>query len=64
MREIIKKYDEVILFGPTDAKVELFNFLDEDSHFDEINIGVEDTDKMTENEQYAFVKGYFSKHLF
>ncbi len=62
--EIIKKYDEVILFGPTDAKVELFNFLDEDSHFDEINIGVEDTDKMTENEQYAFVKGYFSKHLF
>src|ERR1700722_2972984 len=28
--EVIKGYDEVILFGPTDAKVELFNLLMED----------------------------------
>jgi hypothetical protein len=62
--EIIKKYDEVILFGPTDAKNELFNILKEDHHFDEINIGVEDADKMTENQQHAFVRGYFAKHLF
>jgi hypothetical protein len=62
--EIIKKFDEVILFGPTDAKAELFNILKEDHHFDKINIGVEDADKMTENQQHTFVRGYFSKHLF
>jgi hypothetical protein len=64
LAEIIKKYDEVILFGPTDAKVELFNILKEDHHFDEINIGVEQADKMTENQEHAFVRGYFSKHIF
>ncbi len=62
--EIIKKYDEVVLFGPTDAKSELFNILQEDHLFDQINIGVEDADKMTENQQHAFVRGYFSKHFF
>jgi hypothetical protein len=61
--EIIKKYDEVVLFGPTDAKAELFNILKEDHLFDQINIGVEDADKMTENQQHAFVRGYFSKHF-
>lgn len=62
--EIIRKYDEVLLFGPTDAKTELFNILKEDHHFDEINIGVEGADKMTENQQHAFVRGYFAKHFF
>ena len=62
--EIIKKYDEVLLFGPTDAKAELFNILKEDHHFDTIHIGVEDADKMTENQQHAFVRGYFAKHFF
>ena len=61
--EIIRKYDEVILFGPTDAKVELLNILKEDHRFDEINIGVEDADKMSENQQHAFVRGYFSKYF-
>lgn len=61
--QIIKKYDEVVLFGPTDAKSELFNILEEDPLFDHVNIGVEDADKMTENQQHAFVRGYFSKHL-
>ena len=59
--EIIKKYDEVILFGPTDAKAELYNILKEDHDFDNINIGVEDADKMTENQLHAFVRAYFSK---
>ena len=61
--EIIKKYDEVVLFGPTDAKSELFNILKEDNRFDEIKIGVEDANKMTENQQHAFVRGYFSKYF-
>jgi hypothetical protein len=60
--DTIKKYEEVVLFGPTDAKVELFNYLTKDHHFDKVKIKVEHADKMTENQQHAFVKKYFSKH--
>ena len=59
--EVIKNYEEVILFGPTDAKVELFDILSEDERFLKIKIEIKDTDKMTENQQYAFVNEYFSK---
>ena len=59
--EIIKNYDEVIVFGPTDAKVELFNILRADHHFEKIKIEVKQTDKMTEKQQHAFVRGYFLK---
>ena len=56
---VIKEYDEVILFGPTEAKVELFNILKEDTHFSKIKIDVQQTNKMTENQLHAFVKDYF-----
>lgn len=57
--EIIREYNHVILFGPTDAKVELFNSLRSDHRFADIKIEVEPTDKMTTNQQHAFVKAYF-----
>ena len=60
--EIIK-YDEVLLFGPTDAKVELFNILKADHNFAKIKIEVKQADKMTENQQHAFVKKHFSQHI-
>jgi stalled ribosome rescue protein Dom34 len=63
LAEEIKRYNEVVLFGPTDAKVELFNILKEDHHFDEINIGVENADKMSENQQHAFIRAYFLKTI-
>ena len=59
--EIIKNYEGVILFGPTEAKVELFNILKTDHHFKKIKIEVKQADKMTENQQHAFVREYFSK---
>lgn len=59
--EVIKKYDEVLLFGPTSAKLELHNILKEDHHFDKIKIETASSDKMTENQQYAFVKEHFTK---
>jgi hypothetical protein len=59
--EIIRNYEEVILFGPTDAKVELLNTLKTDHLFSKIKIEVQQADKMTENQQYAFVKEYFTK---
>jgi hypothetical protein len=59
--DIIENYEGVILFGPTDAKTELFNILSADHHFAKIKIEVKQTDKMTENQQHVFVKEYFSK---
>jgi hypothetical protein len=57
----ILKFDHVLLFGPTDAISELNNFLSKDLHFKDIKIDVESADKMTDNEQVAFVKNHFEK---
>ncbi|HSZ84693.1 MAG TPA: hypothetical protein VK787_01610 [Puia sp.] len=59
--EIIKNFEDVILFGPTNAKVELFNTLKADHLFEKIKIEVKPADKMTENQEHAFVREYFSK---
>lgn len=55
----ILKYDHVLLFGPTNARVELYNYLNKDLHFKDIKIDVEAADKMTDNEKSAFVKKHF-----
>ena len=57
--EVIKNYDEVLLFGPTRAKDELNNILKDDRHFDEVKIEIKPADNMTENQQQAFVKDHF-----
>ncbi len=57
--EVIKSFDEVLLFGPTDAKTELYNLLTADPHFSKIKIEVKQTDKMTENQEHAFVREHF-----
>ena len=59
--EEIVKYEDVILFGPTDAKAELFNLLREDRHFENIKIEIRQTGKMTEQQQHAFIREYFSQ---
>ncbi len=58
----IKPYTDVLLFGPTNAKTELHNLLKADHHFDNIKIQVVQADKMTEPQQHAFVRDYFTKH--
>lgn len=60
--EEISKYDDVILFGPTNAKAELLNLLEEDQHFKKIKIEVQQTGKMTKNQQHAFVIEHFSMY--
>ena len=60
--EKIRHYTEVLLFGPTSAKDELFNILKADHRFAKIKIRVLHADKMTENQQHAFVKKHFSGH--
>ncbi len=57
--DVIKDYEAVVLFGPTDAKTELFNLLRADQQFEDIKIDVQPADKMTENQQHAFVKAHF-----
>ena len=59
--ESIKGYDEVLVFGPTDARTELLNILQEDLHFSKIKIETKASDKLTENQEHAFVRDYFSK---
>lgn len=55
----ILKYDKVLLFGPTRAKDELHNFLNEDLHFKEVSIEIESADNMESNQRLAFVKNHF-----
>jgi hypothetical protein len=61
LAELIRHYEHVLLFGPTQAKMELYNLLNADHRFEPIHIEVRDSDKLTENQQTAFVIKYFSK---
>ena len=61
---VIENFDEVLLFGPTDAKVELYNFIKEHHKYDKIKIEVKNADKMTDTEQHHFVKDYFKRFEF
>jgi len=58
--QAIREYQEVVLFGPTNAKNQLFNLLKGDHLFENIHIEVKDTDKMTETQMHDFVRGYFN----
>jgi stalled ribosome rescue protein Dom34 len=60
--EIIKDYKKVILFGPSNAKVELFDFLSEDERFIKIKFEIKNTDNMTKEQKNSFVMDmFFSK---
>jgi stalled ribosome rescue protein Dom34 len=55
----ILKYNNVLLFGPTNAKVELHNYLNKDLHFKDIKFDIESAGTMTNNQADAFVKNHF-----
>jgi len=59
LSDVILENDEVILFGPTEAKSELLNVLKENHLFDKIKIEVKPADKMTEIQRTTFVKEHF-----
>ena len=60
LRDTIIDYQEVVLFGPTDAKNELFNLLKADHLFNDIKIEVLDSDKLTENQMHTLIREYFN----
>ena len=55
----ILKADKILLFGPTDAKQELWNLLKEDHHFNEKKIAAETCVHFNEAQQLTFFKDYF-----
>ncbi|MEZ7504547.1 hypothetical protein [Flavobacterium sp. Arc2] len=55
------KYEKIILFGPSEAKLYFFDFLNKDERFLNLKIEVKDADKMSVNEQHEFIKEYFGK---
>jgi len=57
----IKEYNELVLFGSTDAKVELHAVLKEEHPYQNLKIEIKNTDKMTDNQKKYFVKIYFSQ---
>lgn len=60
--EKLVNFDHVLLFGPTNAKTELHNYLMKDLHFKDIQFDVESSDDMTDNEKVAYVKAHFEKN--
>jgi hypothetical protein len=58
--EVIKDYKRVILFGPNNAKVELFDVLSEDERFIKIKVEIKKDEKMTENQKNDFIRTYNS----
>ncbi len=63
LQKVLAQYDEILLFGPTTAKEELYNILFDDKAFNGKRILVEKSDKMTGNQLLAFVKDYFSEQV-
>jgi stalled ribosome rescue protein Dom34 len=56
----IQNYNRIILFGPSNAKVEFFDVLSEDERFLKTKVELTNTDDMTQSEQHDFIKEYFS----
>jgi len=61
LSDIIRNYEEVLLFGPTEAKNELFNLIKADHLFDKIKVEVKSTDKLPKIQMHDFVREYFKK---
>ena len=61
--DVLKEYDEILLFGPTTAKTELFNLIREEHKYDHLKIEVKSAEKMSPPEEHAFVVNYFKTLL-
>lgn len=59
--ETIIDFNEVLLFGPTEAKNELFNLIRTNRLFDQINLTVQNSDNMTEVQMHIYVREFFAK---
>jgi hypothetical protein len=58
--KLLEEYDEILLFGPTDAKKELQHVLQTCKPFKEKNIFIQNSDKLSENQMLATVREHFN----
>jgi ADP-heptose:LPS heptosyltransferase len=58
--DIIKHYQQVVLFGATDAKDELYKLLEAHYQFNDIRIELANTGKLNEAQMHEFVKEYYN----
>lgn len=58
--QAIQDFYHVVLFGPTSAKVELFELLSEDENFMRHKIEIMETDEMNLRQKHEFMRRYFS----
>jgi stalled ribosome rescue protein Dom34 len=56
---VIKDFEHVLLFGPTNAKRELHNIVSDLPRYSDIKIDVFTTDDMTDNQKQAYVRKHF-----
>ena len=59
LRDELLNYNSVLLFGSTNAKTELLNILQADAKFLNVEFTLKNTDKLTNNQQIAFVNDCF-----
>jgi len=57
--DIIRYYQQVVLFGPNDAKDELYKSLEAHHHLNDIKIKLVNTDRMSDAQMHVFVKEYY-----
>ena len=60
----IAEYPQILLFGPTNAKQELYNLIRKSPQYDKLKITVENSGQMTGNEMFAYVKEHFKPIAF
>ena len=58
--DVVINYQEVLLFGPTEAKTELLTLLKRDHHFKNIIFQLVNTNKMKEDKIHDFVVQHFN----
>lgn len=61
--DIIKNYDDVILFGPSNAKTQLHNLIKTMPYLNHIKVATQPAEKMSDKQMHAFVTHYFQTVL-
>jgi hypothetical protein len=59
LEAVILNYNDILLFGATNAKIELFNRIQKDHRFANIKIEVKEADKMSKYQKISFISDYF-----
>ena len=62
--EKIIAYDRVVLFGDSEAKIDFFQLLSSNRHYDRIIVELKHVDSLTEFQQQEFVSAFFLRSVY